>query len=87
MGTRFRPADPAAVRERFAAIRARALERVAEEERHTMARLAAERLIERGVTDAPERSFNHHLSPRPRVDDGSDGDLGHWAQPADAGND
>jgi hypothetical protein len=87
MGTRFRPADPAAVRERFAAIRARALERVAEEERLTMARLASERLIQRGVPDAPDRSFNRHLSPRPRADDGSDGDLGHGAQPVDAGND
>ena len=33
MGTRFRPADPDAVRQRFATIRARAFERGAEEER------------------------------------------------------
>lgn len=42
MGTRFQPADPDAVRQRFAAIKARAFERVAEEQRLTLARLATE---------------------------------------------
>jgi hypothetical protein len=52
MGTRFQPADPDAVRQRFAAIRARAFERVDEEQRLTLARLAsdgeAERVAEKG---------------------------------------
>ena len=51
MGTRFQPADPDAVRHRFAAIKARAFERVAEEQRLTLARLASEASAERELSD------------------------------------
>ena len=47
MGTRFRPADPEAVRRRFAAIRTRAFERVAEEQRAILAKLAHDRWVGR----------------------------------------
>jgi len=51
MSTRFRPADPDAVRQRFAAIRARALERVAEEQRLILERLTRERGAEKELSD------------------------------------
>ena len=54
MGTRFRPADPEAVRLRFAAIKARATERVAEEQRLTLRKLAAERQAERESRDTTD---------------------------------
>jgi hypothetical protein len=57
MGTRFRPADPEAVRRRFAAIRTRALERVAEEQRAILAKLARDRWVEQQQRD--EETVGH----------------------------
>jgi hypothetical protein len=71
MGTRFQPADPEAVRQRFAAIRARAFHRVDEEQRLILARLERERWAERGSPD----------------DNGRDGDVSHVPDAPDAGHD
>jgi hypothetical protein len=52
MATRFRPSDPDAARQRFAAIRARAFERVAEEERQVLAKLARDRRAEKAAAES-----------------------------------
>ncbi len=71
MGTRFQPADPEAVRQRFAAIRARAVHRVDEEQRLILARLERERSAESGLAD----------------DDRRDADVSHVPDAPDAGHD
>jgi hypothetical protein len=66
MGTRFRPADPEAVRQRFAAIRARAIHRVDEEQRLILARLESERWAERGSLDDDRRDVGvRHVPDAP----------------------
>jgi hypothetical protein len=88
MGTRFRPADPAAVRERFAAIRARALDRVEAEERLLMAKLASERWTERELADAtsppPHRVV---LEATPVHDERGGAGVRLLSDPPDAGHD
>ena len=81
MGTRFRPADPDAVRQRFAVIQARAFQRVAEEQRLILERLASEREAEKELSDgiAVETSA--------RRDDRRDARLRHGPDPPDADHD
>ena len=64
MGTRFQPADPDAVHRRFAEIRKRAIARVAEEQRATLAKLAGERRVESQSADAGRAWRPRETSPR-----------------------
>jgi hypothetical protein len=73
--TRFRPADPEAVRRRFEAIRLRALERVAEERRALLAKLRNEPVApgRMGVVRRPHqthKSPDRSATPRDGVDAG-----------------
>jgi len=81
MGTRFLPADPDAVRQRFAAIRARAFQRVADEQRLILERLASERSAEKEQPDGVA------LEVAPRRDDHRDARLGDGPDPLDADHD
>jgi hypothetical protein len=86
MGTRFRPSDPDAVRQRFAAIRARALERVDEEQRAILAQLVSERESEKRLAYATvrpsQRPGEGSTDPDDRRDPRVD-DVSHAAHAAD----